>query len=91
MSRVPLSRLEVEAGELPQLCLCCGAPAVGHDSKKFAWHPQWLYLLLFCGILPLLVVSFIVTKHMTVRAPFCAEHHNHWTRRKRIALGTLGA
>jgi hypothetical protein len=61
----------------------CGAPATGFDTKKFSWHPQWVWVLLLAGLLPLIIVAMIVTKRMTVRAPFCDEHRNHWTWRSR--------
>ena len=74
MATVRLGRFEVERGMLPQVCMACGAPAAVRKSKKFAWHPQWIYVLLLAGLLPLIIVAAILTKRMTVAAPFCDDH-----------------
>lgn len=96
MAVLRLSRSEVETGQLPSLCMRCGAPATGHDTKKFSWHPQWVYALILAGLLPLLIVALIMTKRMNVRAPFCDAHRSHWSWRSRtlifsfIGLAILG-
>jgi hypothetical protein len=46
MAQIRLSRYEVEANDLPPLCICCGAPAVVYKSKNFAWHPSWVWILI---------------------------------------------
>src|SRR5437588_10198119 len=89
MSTLHLSRSEAEQGEFPSLCLRCGAPATQYDKKNFAWHPQWVYILILFGLLPMIIVALVLTKRMTVRAPFCDRHRKHWTSRSRIIGGSL--
>lgn len=89
MPRLTLNRSETDSNNLPRLCMRCGAPAESTDRKQFAWHPQWVWLLLFAGLLPLLIVALIMTKRMWVEAPFCAQHRSHWTRRKWLTIGSL--
>ena len=81
MARVRLSRYEVEEDDLPPVCMRCGAPAVERVSKAFAWHPPWVLVLLIAGLLPFAIVAFVLTKRMTIRAPLCAAHRNHWFSR----------
>ncbi len=81
MPEVRLYASEADSTRLPPVCMRCGAPATTYDVKKFSWHPPWVYLLILGGLLPLIIVSLIVTKRMTVRGPFCDTHRNHWTWR----------
>lgn len=88
MPTLTLSRAEADSGNLPAVCLRCGAPATGFDRKRFAWHPPWVFALIFFP-LPMIIVALILTKRMSVRAPFCAQHHKHWTRRNWLIGGSL--
>lgn len=87
MAQVRLGRYEVEEKQLPMVCMRCGAPAVVLRKKNFAWHPQWVFILLLFGLLPMFIVALILTKRMKVAAPFCAEHKNHWNIRMAIGFG----
>jgi hypothetical protein len=78
MATVRLGRFEVEQGRLPSVCMACGAPATVRKSKRFAWHPSWVWLLLFAGLLPLIIVAAILTKRMTLLAPFCEQHKRYF-------------
>jgi hypothetical protein len=64
---------------------------VGSDTKNFAWHPQWVYVLIFLGLLPMLIVAMVLTKRMKVTAPFCDLHRKHWTKRGWAVGGGLMA
>lgn len=90
MASVTLTRYEAEGDRLPRCCMVCGAPATVSRNKHFSWNPSWVYLLLFCGLLPLIIVALIMTKKMRVHAPFCDEHANHWSKRTAWTLGGLG-
>jgi hypothetical protein len=85
-ARVTLTRAEAEQSILPEICMQCGAPAAGRREKQFSWNPGWVYLLLFCGLLPLVIVSLMTTKRIRLRAPFCDEHLNHWQWRTNYTL-----
>jgi hypothetical protein len=75
--------------DLPDLCMKCGAPAMVYKAKTFSWHPGWVYILLFFGLLPFIIVAVIMTKRMTVRVPLCEAHKNHWLGRFLILSGSF--
>jgi hypothetical protein len=70
MARVQLGRYEIEHEDLPNLCLRCGRPAVVHKSRRFAWHPPWVGLLLLAGLIPYAVVALIFARD-TGKRPRC--------------------
>jgi hypothetical protein len=59
----------------------CGDASVVLQRKQFSWYPPWVNLLILAGLLPLFFVALVVTKRVTVYAPFCDEHRNHWVWR----------
>jgi hypothetical protein len=75
--------------ELPPVCICCGAEATVFKAKKFSWQPGWVALLLLVGLLPYIIVAIILTKRMTVQAPLCEQHRNHWGGRSALLLLTF--
>lgn len=87
MASLTLNRAEAEDGRLPGLCLRCGAPATSTDRKQFAWHPPWVFLLIFAGLLPMIIVGLCLTKRMWVEAPFCEQHRKHWSWRRYLVSG----
>jgi hypothetical protein len=40
MARVHLDRREVETGDLPPICMSCGAPATEYTRMPFVWYPM---------------------------------------------------
>jgi hypothetical protein len=86
MARLKLVRYEAESGQVPGVCMKCGALATGTDTKTFSWYPPWVNILVLVALLPALIVSSILTKRMKVIAPFCDQHRNHWTWRNRAIL-----
>jgi hypothetical protein len=89
MASIWLDRYECRKGELPPVCMVCGAEATGTRKITFRWCPPWVIVLILAGILIWAIVSIILTKSMTVYAPVCSEHRNHWFKRKAIAWGLL--
>jgi hypothetical protein len=81
MAKVRLSRYEVEDRGLPGVCMQCGAQAWSQKAKTFSWCPPWTGVLILAGLLPYVIVVAILTKRMTVHAPLCDEHKNHWAWR----------
>ncbi len=94
MAQVRLRWDETRADELPEACMCCGAPAAVHRGRTFSWHPQWVLFLLLAGLLPFLIVAVIMTKRMRVEVPLCDAHKNHWLVRTAVTwtvfIGLLG-
>jgi hypothetical protein len=85
MPTVKLSEYECKRDLLPQVCTFCGEPAVTRVKRNFAWHPQWVWVLILVNVLIAAIVAMILTKKMTVRVPACDRHEGFW-RRKAIIL-----
>lgn len=86
MPSVKLTDDECSHDLLPKICMFCGQPATTRKQRNFAWHPQWVWVLILAGLLIALIVALVLTKRMTVRVPVCDEHEGFW-RRKGMALG----
>lgn len=84
MATAHLGRYEVERDRLPAVCMRCGEPATVRKRKGFAWHPPWVIVLIFVAVLVYIIVAAILTKRMTVQAPLCDKHRNHWLGRALI-------
>ncbi|CAN5584808.1 hypothetical protein BH10PLA2_BH10PLA2_38410 [soil metagenome] len=86
MAVIRLGRAELERGRLPKVCMVCGDRASVRVKKTFAWYPVWAYLV--GGI----ILAFLFTKRMTINAPLCNAHRNHWLLRTLIiVLGFVAA
>jgi rRNA maturation protein Nop10 len=89
---VRLGRREVEGGELPKVCMRCGAPAAVILPRKLSWHPEWIGLLMlfvFC-FLPIalvgIILAFALTKRMKVPIPLCQAHRRHWVWKNVVGI-----
>jgi hypothetical protein len=82
MADVRLDFYDLEAEELPDVCMKCGAPATVRPIKTFAWMPYWAR---FMGVIG---TAFI--KRRRVPIPLCDQHKNHWTIRYLVGFGGLG-
>jgi hypothetical protein len=89
MAQIRLYRSEVKEGRLPRICMRCGAEADAERRRDLTWYPPWVNLLVLIGVLPAAIVAMILTKRMTVYAPVCANHKNHWLVRSLIIYGGL--
>jgi hypothetical protein len=91
MASIQLSRYEAEEGDLPDVCMRCGAPAVERKRLRFVSHPVWVYALLPFGYLPYVIVAAILTEHVRCYTLFCARHKKHWLVRTLIIWGSFVA
>ncbi|OVE82383.1 hypothetical protein BVY04_01125 [bacterium M21] len=62
----------------PDRCIKCNSPADGYQKKvKLQFTPRWAYLLLvpmlffMCGLIPLAIVIYLVSKRHTVQVGLC--------------------
>jgi hypothetical protein len=78
MASVKLRNPNFYDDALPDVCMKCGAQAVVYKAKTFSWHPGWVYLLVFVGLLPAVIVALILTKRVRLRVPLCERDRNHW-------------
>lgn len=90
MAVLRLDSYDRNEGDLPEVCMQCGAPAALRKSKTFSWFPPWVWVVLFvCNILIFAIVAMIMTKRRTVDVPLCEQHKNHWLWRQLLVLGSL--
>jgi hypothetical protein len=82
MARVELELSHAYHGDLPSLCIRCGAPATVFKDRTFFTG--------LCGLpfLPLLFLV-IVAGRVSIRVPFCEIHKYHWRRRTQVVFGTF--
>ena len=86
MATVRLRGHVSEEGDLPDVCMRCGAPAAVYKDKSFSWFPGWIYILILAGLLVFLILAVVLTKYRRVCVPLCERHKNHWLNRQ---LGLL--
>src|SRR6516165_7933208 len=91
MSQVILGRFEAEEGELPPVCLRCGAPAAVFKRWTLTCYPDWSYLLLLVTIWPFLLASPLLRQRMRVLVPFCVAHRRYWLKRRLLFWVSLAA
>lgn len=89
MASIQLSRYEAEEGDLPDVCMCCGAEATERTRRRFISHPLWVYLLMPCGYLPYVIVAVILTEHIRCYTLFCPRHKNYFFMRTVFVWGLL--
>ncbi|HZU36874.1 MAG TPA: hypothetical protein VFA18_13225 [Gemmataceae bacterium] len=89
MAKIRLYRDEVNPDCLPPVCIRCGGDAAVYKQRLFSWHPSWVWVLIFVGLLPWAIVAMALTKRMRVYAPFCELHRNHWRDRALYVFGGL--
>jgi hypothetical protein len=87
MALVRLTREEATEGILPRVCLRCGADASVTRDKVFAWHPQWVDILLLLSLIAFaffwvaIILSMALNVRMRVRVPLCDAHKNYFRNR----------
>lgn len=91
MASIQLSRYEAEEGDLPEVCMRCGAPATERKRRRFVSHPFWIYVLLPFGYIPYVIVAAILTEKVRCYTLFCPRHKNQWRRRTLIIWGAFVA
>jgi hypothetical protein len=73
---------------LPHRCLICNDSSIAFSKLlKFTWQPNWVYFLLFAGLIPLLIVSAILSKKTKIEIHLCYEHNAQ--RKKNLLIRFL--
>ena len=67
--------------EMPPICVRTGMAGYKSVKQKMEWRPAWVYLGLLGGVLPLLVLSLILTRRRTL-SPWLSEEA--YARRRRF-------
>jgi hypothetical protein len=68
-------------GDLPDLCLECGAPTPDRVRKTFVYTPRWVYAMLFVHLLLMVLLMYFTRKQFRSRVPMCPRHKRHWRKR----------
>ena len=89
MASIKLSRYEAEEGDLPDVCMCCGAEATERKRRRFVSHPLWVYVLLPWGLIPYAIVASILTERILCYTLFCPRHKNYYFVRNLIVWSAL--
>jgi hypothetical protein len=78
---------------LPALCVKCGTTSdLRGRVQKFAWVPQWTYVIILFGLLPAIIIQAILTKRATFNLPICGACNARWTNARLVnVLGILGS
>jgi hypothetical protein len=80
MADVRLDFDDLDADELPDVCMRCGEPSTVRPTKSFSWMPTWARF-----VPPIVGIWFI--KRRRVPIPLCDQHKHHWTLRYAVAIG----
>lgn len=81
------TRLLLRSGAaLPPRCFVTGEPTRESVAIRQVWHPNWVYLLLFAGVLPYFLVSPVVSRHVSLRIPIARSIYAAHMRKVHIGL-----
>jgi hypothetical protein len=74
--------------ELPNLCIDCGRESSGnrHLKTTLYWMPRWIWVGVFWGILPVVLLYYAARRPLAVEYSLCEEHFRWLRLRKRVAL-----
>jgi hypothetical protein len=61
-------------GRLPDRCVRCNESVTKRLAKTLYWHPPAVFLGLLCGVLPFLILSFIMRQSTTIDFGLCEAH-----------------
>ncbi len=75
-------------GRLPDRCVRCNEAVSKRLAKTLFWHHPAVYLTLFCGALPYIIVSLLTRKTTNVDFGLCETHASQ--RLLGILLGVGG-
>jgi hypothetical protein len=92
MAQVWLDDRLCKRGDLPDVCMKCGAPTPDRVKKQFAYMPPWSYVVLLFGVLGIIIFLVLVAtlrKSVNAQVPLCREHRNHWLSRTLLVVFSL--
>ncbi len=75
-------------GEMPPICVRTGAAGFKSVKQKLEWRPAWVYLGLLGGLIPLVILSMLLTRRRTL-IPWLSEEA--YARRRRFLNLAWGA
>jgi hypothetical protein len=98
MASIQLTRYEAEQGDMPDVCMCCGAPATERKRRCFSSYPLWVVLTLLWvfakGEVSGTSYSKVAeknTRYILCYTILCVRHKNYWRIRTLAIWGSLSA
>ncbi|MDX6256837.1 MAG: hypothetical protein QOJ11_3171 [Frankiales bacterium] len=76
--------IAVQTGDLPRICVVSGRPTDNFVKMRWSWAPAWTYVFLFAGVLPVILLRYVLG---TRSAGYLPIHRD--VRRKRRRQGVL--
>ena len=87
MATIRVNRQAAHAGQLPQVCICCGTPAQQFVRHEFRFEPTWLILLLTA--FPKMWIFFSYDTFQ-LNLPVCSSHTTRFKWPSYVGLATAG-
>ena len=81
-----VSREDLDAGDLPAVCVVTGEDADGRVSVRFDSLPDWTWILLLFGVFPFLIATMFATEVVRGEVPVRREIVDRYHQRKRLSL-----
>lgn len=90
MAKVTLSRVELQAGRLPGVCVKSGQRADAMVRAEVSDFPTWTLLLMLAGVLPFLIAVYFTKERIVAELPVCTSVLNRYRRRTGRAWAFVG-
>jgi hypothetical protein len=87
MDWVTLTKQEVDADALPDICIVSGAQATARFNHTFRWVPEWVQYLYWLGGLPGVIASAVLKREMRVSCPVCSKEKAAWQAYEQLRRG----
>jgi hypothetical protein len=74
---------------LPEYCVKCGQDAT-HGRRTHGaryYYPPWIFLGLFAGLIPLIILSYVGRKQLDISYSLCPDCVRRQKNKKWIAVG----
>ncbi len=78
MASVKILLSDLRRGNLPNLCIRCGAPTTDRVTREFYWYPWKTYTWLAGGVLFFMAAVLVDTKRIRTLVPLCRRHQRQW-------------
>ncbi len=74
-----LTREQIEADRLPDVCMVCGTETDNRVSKKFCYQPNWTEAMSKNGIFTGALSTVFGDHRIWIASPLCPTHRSVWT------------
>ena len=91
MAHVVITREEAEReGQLPAVCMCCGAPATFWVTRRLMLKPPRYNQVELAEIAIVKTIHALATSpYVRLRTSFCEQHRHYWTIKLIVLFGGM--